>query len=97
MSAHTRAISDTSRNYSCRGNCPGYGTHSFCPPLIVLAMHSEQSAAEYSLERSRYPLDPESTEESCQAAHFAGTVTPGEFCNCMFSALASPSFAKSQM
>jgi predicted metal-binding protein len=97
MSTQHSAAGDSSQNHSCRGNCPGYGTHSFCPPLIVLAMHSQQTASEYALDQSRHPLNDESTQETSRAAHFSGTVASGGYCSCMSSNLGSQSFVKSQM
>jgi hypothetical protein len=97
MSTQHSAAGDSSQNYPCRGNCPGYGAHSFCPPLIVLAMHSQQSASERELDQSRHSLDTETTQETCHAAYFAGTVASGGYCSCISSTLRGQSFPKSQM
>ncbi len=97
MTHQTRATADVPPNESCRGNCAGYGTRSFCPPLIVLAMHSERSASERLLDRARYPHQPETAQETNPLGHFDGALASGEFCTCMFSHLTSMSCAKSEM
>ena len=97
MSIQTQAIPDSVGNEPCRGNCSGYGARSFCPPLIVLAMHSERYASEAMLERSRYPVQPGAAQEANRLGHFAGTVASGKFCECMFFNWTGQAFAKSPM
>jgi hypothetical protein len=97
MTHPIRAAADVPPNESCRGNCAGYGSRSSCPPLIVLAMHSERSASEQMLDRARYPHNPEMEPENNRLGHFTGALASGEFCACMFSHLASQSFTKSEM
>ena len=96
MTHQTRATADVSPNESCRGNCAGYGTRSFCPPLIVLAMRSEPSVSERLLSCARYSR-PETAPEANPLGHFPGALASGEFCTCMFSHLTSTSFTKSRV
>src|ERR1700739_2941981 len=97
MSNQSRAAADISPGEPCRNNCPGYGTYSFCPPLIVLPIHSERAESELRLDRARYPLSPEMAQDIGRLGHFSGNLAAGEFCNCIFSRLPCLSTAKSQM
>ena len=94
MSIQARATANFPQNEACVGNCPGYGTRSFCPPLIVLAMQSRRSANEERMDQARYPVQP---EESSRLGHFMGSVAHGEFCNCMYTHFNSPASVKSSM
>jgi hypothetical protein len=97
MSNQTRATADVSLNESCRGNCEGYGSRSFCPPLIILAMHSERSESERMLERARYPHNPGLAQETGLFGHFSGHLASPGFCNCMFTHFTQLSNTRSEM
>jgi len=77
---------------SCRGNCSGYGSRCCCPPLIVLAMHSQHAAGQ--------PCHHSHIDESAAVTlpdYSASKLVSGEFCSCMFPYRAHEAGAKIEM
>lgn len=76
---------------SCRGNCSGYGSRCCCPPLIVLAMHSQHVPSQ--------PCHHSHIDENEAATpHCTGArLVSGEFCNCMFAYRGHEPGAKMEM
>ena len=76
--------SNVSGQYSdtaCSARCTEYGTHTCCPPLIVLAMRSERSESEAALDRVRYRGE----QSSEQLSQFSGALVSAEYCHCTFT------------
>ena len=80
----------------CNGQCSGFGTRSCCPPLIVLAMHSEISASARSQTQSHPRPASDETRDS-RLGHFANGLAAAEFCNCTFGYLAHQAGQRSLM
>jgi hypothetical protein len=97
MTAQAEENSYPVASQPCNGQCSGFGTRSCCPPLIVLAMHSESSASTRSQTQSHPRPASDETHGSPRLGHFGGALASGEFCNCTFGYLTNQAGQKTLM
>ncbi len=98
MSANASYDSDSYKNEPCRGDCSGYGTRCSCPPLIVLAMHSQrQSQADSESHCMHHRHSPVLEPESRRMGFYSSELASSDFCGCLFSYHEQQAGAKTEM
>jgi hypothetical protein len=97
MAANTDSNFYTVTDQPCDGRCSGFGTRSSCPPLIVLAMHSEFAVSGRMTPPTQHPRSPEAVQESRRLGYFSDALASSEYCGCTFAHRADQAGTRSSM
>ncbi len=78
---------DSALEKSCETVCPGYGTSSHCPPMIVLASRTHGALDAQSNSDSRVKPVQDAIETQLELTRLAGAIASGDLCGCAFLTL----------